>query len=210
MSNQNINDLIFDFCYEMALRDSTMRKSYSGKLENLRPGKDKKDANAMRSVVRRYIDSLHGDMNSDQIINVINKVIKASENIDKCNSFSFGNAQKLVNMTAKYMYIAVYQTESLRKKYRNCHCPMDSIIVDKLICDIKKQGKTNEAISSFQSILRRKDRAWISFLKTPLCKVEEMHYMYFQYLISMVKDEDISLLEYDYYNWRPNSHSCNI
>ena len=41
-----------------------------------------------------------------------------------------GNAQKLVNMVAKYMYIATYNDESKRQLFNECHCPMDGRMID--------------------------------------------------------------------------------
>ena len=43
--------------------------------------------------------------------------------------FSFGNAQKLINITVKHIYTFCYQTASLREGFRFCHCPVDAIMV---------------------------------------------------------------------------------
>lgn len=51
---------------------------------------------------------------------------------DDDSSFGFGNAQKLINMTAKYMFISAYQDSGKAKLFDQCHCPMDGIMVDKV------------------------------------------------------------------------------
>ena len=51
---------------------------------------------------------------------------------DDDSSFGFGNAQKFINMTAKYMFISAYQDSNKAKLFDQCHCPMDGIMVDKV------------------------------------------------------------------------------
>lgn len=51
---------------------------------------------------------------------------------DDDSSSGFGNAQKLINMTAKYMFISAYQDSGKAKLFDQCHCPMDGIMVDKV------------------------------------------------------------------------------
>ena len=44
-------------------------------------------------------------------IDICNKINK----VENSKEFTFGNAQKLINMMCKYFYILVYNDESLRK-----------------------------------------------------------------------------------------------
>ena len=66
------------------------------------------------------------------------KTSKSKNKSEKVVEFSYGNAQKLVNMTAKYIYIATYFNDDYKDKFEKCHCPMDSLIVESLIADIKE------------------------------------------------------------------------
>ena len=50
---------------------------------------------------------------------------------DDDSSFGFGNAQKLINMTAKYIALGIYM-DDCREDFQYCHCPMDGIMVDKV------------------------------------------------------------------------------
>lgn len=50
---------------------------------------------------------------------------------DKGSSFEFGNAQKLINMTAKYIASGMFTSKcGCGGNFQYCHCPMDSIMVD--------------------------------------------------------------------------------
>ena len=44
------------------------------------------------------------------------------------DGFTFGNAQKLVNMTAKYMFLRAYGDNGERSKFEGCDCPMDGVM----------------------------------------------------------------------------------
>ena len=46
--------------------------------------------------------------------------------------FSFWNAQKLINMAAKHVYSFCFYDQGLREAFRYCHCPLDSIMVNKV------------------------------------------------------------------------------
>lgn len=48
---------------------------------------------------------------------------------DNEEKFTFGNVQKLVNMTAKYMFLSAYENENKRVLFKHCHCPMDGIMI---------------------------------------------------------------------------------
>lgn len=50
---------------------------------------------------------------------------------DDDSSFGFGNAQKLINMTAKYIALGICM-DDCREDFQYCHCPMDGIMVDKV------------------------------------------------------------------------------
>ncbi len=134
--DDTIQDTVFDFAYETAFRDATMRKAFpkyddNDELFHNRKENAKVDA---RKFVRDYIDAIFNDKNSDfLVIGTINAVCEATEKY----KFTFGNAQKLVNMTAKYMYLSIYgmdgyERERYREKFKYCHCPMDGRMIKNL------------------------------------------------------------------------------
>lgn len=134
---EEIKDKIFDFIYRMAMRDATMMKAYGG--ENK---KDLYKISKARDIVRKYADNVIKGCCIDpdehekafketacEVCNVINKE-KSKYNIK--GTFNFGNAQKLINMTVKYLYVGYCENECLRENFKYCHCPMDTIMLERV------------------------------------------------------------------------------
>lgn len=199
--SDNIQDKIFNLCYEMALRDATLRCAYEGRLDDLRKGDD------MKTVVKNYVHLIkdHPDCVDvySVIVEVTNKAPKSKNKSGKVVEFSYGNAQKLVNMTAKYLYIATYFNDDYKDKFKNCHCPMDSLIVESLIKNILDKQKGSQALALYKQITKRDNKAWITYLRTPWSKMTVEQYKYFQVLVNMIKKNDEDALEYDYSHWHP-------
>lgn len=184
---------IFDFIYTMALRDATMRRAYEGERTPLFKNDDAKNA------TREYINALLRGENPD-----FYTTAETVENgfRDKGHEFTFGNTQKLINMTVKYMYIAAYQKEhyaDLREKFKGCHCPMDSIMVKKVIKEIKSQIDEEEVCE----LLKGHERNWRSFLQNAWSKMDKDkdkdQYKLFQNLVKYLSDKKgLTPIEYDY------------
>ena len=94
-------------------------------------------------------------------------------------------------MTVKYLYIANYNTANNRLYFKNCHCPMDSILMDfvfesyKIICPNKKPEFT-------------KDKGWSTI------RNREGGYDAFQGAITTIIEQkklDIIPIEFDYKYW---------
>ncbi len=132
----DINDKIFDFAYSMAFRDATMRNAFpmfdsEKKRENgtnVFRDRKRKIKDYSKGIVRDYIDEILADKEPDPL----NTIKKLCNGENKKQGFSFGNAQKLVNMTAKYMFLSAYGDSQQRKKFKNCHCPMDGVMMERL------------------------------------------------------------------------------
>ena len=152
MSDKNtIDGKVFDFAYELAMRDATMRTAFTGAtiyaLLGKRNPNTKCDAtseqkeNALRAkhAVWRYIEGIRtskGYKDKDEhdaiFLKTVKKVIEAFEGYrDGDSSFTFGNTQKLINMTAKYIALGIYM-DDCRENFQYCHCPMDGIMVDRV------------------------------------------------------------------------------
>ena len=128
-------DKIFKFAYDMAFRDATMRKAFP-KLddektvengEELFYRRKKRVKDNAEAFVEAYINAILSGFFPcpyDTIIEVCNAA--------RSDGFTFGNVQKLVNMIAKYMFFKAYGDEREREKFRNCHCPMDGIMIRKV------------------------------------------------------------------------------
>lgn len=68
---------------------------------------------------------MKGDCGEDTSKDAIICVLKETSHY----GFTFGNAQKLVNMAAKYFHLACYNDKGLRKNFRYCHCPVDNQMI---------------------------------------------------------------------------------
>lgn len=195
-----VDKLIFDFAYELALRDAVMRTAYLGDKNKLRENREGKD------IVFDYANKI---INNDEfdyygiakdLCNSFDEFIEPKENSKV--QFNFGNAQKLLNMTMKYLYIMCYKNNELRDKFQNCHCPMDGIMIDKVINELKKLKSEGDS-----SVQQYTQRGYIGFLKSKSwsrLSVSDDKAVYEQFQKSvkfLAKKQDLYPLEYDYYLW---------
>lgn len=122
-------DMIFRFVYTEVIKDAVMRNAYDGKKVWMW---DKENIEELAAPLMDYIDTLMKGKFKNQkqhdrkfckvakdLCDVFNK--KSEE-----SNFTFGNAQKLINMTAKYFYIACFYDLQKRESFRFCHCPVDT------------------------------------------------------------------------------------
>ncbi len=132
----SIDDKIFEFIFQMAFRDATMRKAFPkrpGELDDDYSDRKNRIKNnvLVRKIIRQYLsDIVDGNDNDkdDICYQVIEEICKFAE----LDGFQYGNAQKLVNMVVKYMFIKSYDEEDKKKYFVNVHCPIDGIILEKL------------------------------------------------------------------------------
>ena len=186
---------IFDFAYQDAMRDATLEKAYTG---------DKTDAlknhPKAKRAVKDYIDFLLAkEQSKKDVKEKFEKAVKAVINDFDDGSeetFTFGNAQKLINMTAKYIFIGCYAYPQLTKHFQYCDCPMDNIMA-KLVADAAEKDPELKS-----KIFRKKStlQGWSSKkLKEGTGKDE---YDLYQDLVrALAEKEDLSPLEYDYEHW---------
>lgn len=144
MDRNEMDDKIFDFIYSMAFNDATMRKAFMRK--------DGQDEESFQAIKRNLKESLRGEVKS--YFNMIKEgKVKGEVNtlktiVDVCHKakeidtrFTFGNSQKLVNMTAKYLYIISYGNPKMAENFRYCHCPIDGTIISTLINEKRIDSK---------------------------------------------------------------------
>ncbi len=199
-----IGDAVFGFVFDMAIKDATKQKAFGIK------GEEKKwlyDKNRMKSViyileefVQKVIDgrcytnqeSYNQKFNElcEDICNKINS-IKSDKDINCNSTFTFGNAQKLVNMTLKYTYIAHFDNDD-NNNFRFCHCPMDGKMI-KLVVN-------ETANTSAENVVKLKGVYWskIDFNKRGVESIDR--YYDFQSVIKELAKE-LMPLEYDFIHW---------
>lgn len=111
----------------MALEDATLQRACLGKDKK----KLAKCAEA-KSAVKNYIDAVfdeNAEPDFDETIEAVESGFQGFLSEKDDGALSFGNAQKLINMTAKYMFMATYRAPESRVLFKGFHCPMDSVTI---------------------------------------------------------------------------------
>ena len=206
-----IQEEIFNFIYAMALRDATLQKAYEGEKAPLL------DVSGAKKSTREYIDNLLCGKKTDFYSTVAD--IQESFRGKGYKNFTFGNAQKLLNMTVKYVYIAAYSSQdyaNFREKFRNCHCPMDNHMIECIIkqADDELKGGTEKGEKIRSALKKREDgekikngeKGWKTFLRQSwscISSDDKMQYEVFQDIVRCLCGEDLIPIEYDYIEWNP-------
>lgn len=197
VEKSDIGDRIFCFAYRMAMHDATMMKAYGGEKRALLKAKKP------YGVVKAYVDELlDGSSRGKPTVEVISDVKRGFEE-EGFDGFTFGNAQKLLNMTVKYLYIGVYEDATLRELFEGCDCPVDSSIIDCVIDDLN--GLNDGEFEKLAGI--GKGKGWKGQLRgkwSPWSKVEGEDYKELQDVIRCLcqnREEACYPIEYDYFKW---------
>lgn len=199
----NIEKKIFDFAYELALRDATLQNAYTGSLGSLRQNDEAK------RILKAYINAVLAGNANEALFWQTAQAIEASFDsfLDAGQPcFTFGNTQKLINMTAKYMFITCYQHNDLRNAFSVCHCPMDGIMVNTVIDELERALSSSSSFEEQQRIREFMSRGWKSYLRSPWSKIKSSNkeqYKTYQRIVRLLSDRNgVSPLEYDFLMWR--------
>lgn len=145
-----IKGKIFEFVYGCALHDAILQLAFKGEKKWIYK------VDKAKNELRKYIDKIilcNGFLNQEEhdvfFLQTANNICSAINEYDKKpievhSVFSFGNAQKLINMTVKHFYALSYFDFNLRENFRYCHCPMDGIMLQwvwKNYIDLEKCDK---------------------------------------------------------------------
>lgn len=203
MEDKELRTFIFDFVYNMAINDATIRTDAASEKSEIR------DDETIKSIVRKHIDNILSENNTEDF----NKTVEEIENVlvskKPHSNFTFGNIQKLINMTAKYIYISCYSDRSIRERFNNCDCPMDSIMIEIVTKKYKKKGW---AVPEFIYNGRR-TQSWIGTVSWSKIIEEQSdqknsrkRYDEFQSMVrKLCTEEEITPLEFDLKYWKPRS-----
>ncbi len=139
---------IFEFVYVAAMIDATLHKSFVGKKAWMTDcSKFKNSTDDLKALVSDVIagNFANNDSYDDRFLKVS---IELCEEINSYpenkgyGHFTFGNAQKLINIIMKYFYIHTYGNEKEKVNFQFCHCPMDSQLLKK-VWDKRKKLSEN-------------------------------------------------------------------
>ncbi len=248
-----IDDKIFGFAYECAMGDAVQRNAYPHhfKMEKQTDGKRKKvpkvgyenyvptpknklcDLHSPKEKIKEFVDRiLFGNPFTDfddyknSFVTIANEVKELFKNKDGVEEFTFGNVQKLMNMTLKHIYICTYGNPAFRDRFKYCHCPIDSQLATHLIqIELKYTGDNDERFRNDKPLLKKLSEEEKTLLSTPLisciqnisCSVETTwsnmnsekdidNYIEIQRKIFDIVDKGegkfgLNSLEFDYFVW---------
>ena len=205
-----IKDKIFDFAYELAFRDATMRRAYQTQQktkETVSNAYEKAKVNIRkkaRGPVKEYVDAVAAGNFPD--------FNEAAKKVNECVAdpeFKFGNIQKLLNMTIKYIYLGYYTNPEIRNNFKECHCPMDGIMLNKVINSYKKLKNKNDEYLKYEvgegkysSDFSKISWSKIEFDDELKNKYSKKIYDNYQEMIkTLAKSKGLIPIEYDYDEW---------
>lgn len=242
MASINVDDLIFDFAYELAMRDATLQRAFPATdkkiLWQTHSEKDRETDLAplregIKAPLRSYIKSVFNGKPYDFYV-VANKIQEAVESfIDKAGIlkptekgeepstdlavFTFGNTQKLINMTVKYLFMATYDRLQLRGQFEQCHCPMDGIMemeAERALQNPKAEWKSwlESCTKQLSRGQRKGRRVWKDDVSWSALEWKEGgrgteagapdEYLLFQAAIKeLAEEKSLNPIEYDFYAW---------
>ena len=179
----NVDNKIFDFAYMMAFRDATMRNAFPRRV-----GEEDGDFHD-RKEIHDYINAIMkiaGQDNQLEVLGII-KALCDEENTD-CG-FTFGNAQKLVNMTAKYMFLSTYGDEQKGELFGKCHFPMDGVMMEWVTKHCADYGLESVTFKVPWSKLKNDDESLA------------VYNTFQDYIDRIANKEDVSVIEVDFIFW---------
>lgn len=208
-SQDEITNRIFNFVYGCAMHDAILQRAFIGKKDWVAK------VEKAKSHLRKYIDCiLNTDLNSQDehdalFLSTANEIIKAI-NADKPpvaeDVFSFGNAQKLINIMVKHTYSFCYLSPELRKRFRYCHCPLDSIMLN----EVWNRYKENFGEKKRKEVLKNTAffcQSWGNEgqdgnLQPEVYEFPERYIKYQTAIREMIGEGDLYPIEFDYVVWK--------
>lgn len=202
-----VDDKVFEFIYTIAMRDATQQKAYNligykATKDAKKPDDYKKEVllqnNVAKDIIREYIDNIISGNNPDFYI--VEKAVEDSFSVfiqgkTYLSPFTFGNCQKLINMTVKYFYIVTYSDSTIRSYFNNCHCPMDNVMIK----TVKRELKNNKIpLKDFKITSEELSKSW-----SRIVQGNTSQYDAFQEIVKyLAKQKGVSPIEYDYLMWK--------
>lgn len=197
MNWEELRDKVFEFAFNEALNDATRRTGAASKKVEFVAVENEKVYGEVKGLIKGYVDAIIEKQELWDFYEV-------EEKVEKClkehgfNEFTFGNIQKLINMTMKYLYIACYSDKELRKRFNQCHCPMDRIMKDKVVKMYKECKDVDEEIVTI-TIGGETTKDWSKVSWSKITQDNPDAYKKFQEMVKYLAGKyNISPLEFDF------------
>lgn len=215
-ATKSSDDLIFEYIYVTSMRDATLQLSYKSKKAWLTKSEYINGENDCFKRLRQFVDNvLDNRFESQQkydneLLNlakvICDKINKDAEgkgiDINKEETrFTFGNAQKLINMIIKNYYICTYNNSSLKDRFKYCHCPMDRQLLVKVWNNYKTEFSKKPSIKC--NTQDDFSKSWGS-LDFDNGNYPERYNEFQEAVSKLAKKKNISRLEYDFKEWNNN------
>lgn len=206
-SQEMLTNRVFEFVFGCAMHDAILQQAFKGKKDWVRK------VTSAQSPLREYIDKIFKNEFKTQqdhdlcflkTVNAICKSINENKPGDATDAFSFGNAQKLINMTAKHFYSICYFEPKKREKFQFCHCPLDSIMVNEVWRIYRKEkGVTSRKNDLNTDFCKSWGDEGLDGGKQPELDDFPDRYKRFQKAVKvLIGDSDIYPIEFDYLIWK--------
>lgn len=197
-----LDDKIFRFIYIGAMRDAILQLAYKGEKKWLM---EANILNVLRDEIKPFIDKIlngeylsQDEYDKDFLRITINICEYINDNHKANNNFTFGNAQKFLNIMIKYFYITSYKIDNLKENFRFCHCPMDQQLLVNIWSN-RKQLDFVKQLGKRESFLKSWGNEEFA-INDDGEKTYPERYILFQHAVRCIA-KDMSPLEYDYHIW---------
>lgn len=199
----NIDDEIFRFIYIAAMRDAVIQLAYKGEKKCLT------ELDIMSSLKGEIEPLIHKVLNNEYLSQdeYDEDFLKTTIHICKCindtaknNEFTFGNAQKLINIMLKYFYISSYRNNNSREKFRFCHCPMDQQLLKK-IWNNREKIDSDIILGNYDCFLKSWGKEDFEEDNNGNIVFPKRYKLFQQAVRCLAEKKGLNPLEYDYYVW---------
>lgn len=181
---------LYEFAYSEAVDDST-RRSFSGKttVENIRKNESAKEAicSYVTKGIKKGVDL------SDFLV-CCDTVLDSIDDPD----FSFGNAQKLINMTVKHLFISCYLDKTYRNSFKSFDCAMDRLMIHKVWMKYKTVFPNDKETRIFVlKGIRTSDCSKIAWSDLDKSEGIDIYLKYQNMIRNLAKKEGVSPIEWE-------------
>ena len=175
MNWEIMRDKVFEFAFNEALNDATRRTAAaSAKIEFVN---DKEAYERVKGCIRKYADA---------VLDRDNKIKPDFYDVEK-------DVEGLLGKYAKF----TFGNENLRDEFKECHCPMDRIMKDRVVELCKKDDAAKELLEYEKD--KKKTKNWSDVSWSTISKEDYGVYEAYQKMVKyLAKKDNLIPLEFDF------------